>query len=219
MCLDFLKFDSSYNHERWCHLLAAEVRSKGLDTRKMPESTWLNEWNISSDIPWSEREKTSKIIYKRLGLLKRLKRFISSRERVMFYNDLVQASMDSAAWVCSDSFIGHSNTMLCLQKYPVRIIMNYPWDASSTSLLSDLNIHPLQERVAKIKEKIVLKALNSLLLSYIAEKIKRGPFQAPASPAAPMTPVLSSLVLASQQTSFGVRSSRTNFSHLGNTHP
>lgn len=151
--LDFLKFDSSYNHERWCHLLAAEVRSKGLDTRKMPESTWLNEWNISSDIPWSEREKTSKIIYKRLGLLKRLKRFLSSRERVMFYNDLVQASMDSAAWVCSDSFIGHSNTKLCLQKYPVRIIMNYPWDASSTSLLSDLNIHPLQERVAKIKER------------------------------------------------------------------
>ena len=62
-----------------------------------------------------------------------------------------------------------SNTMLHFQKSAVRIIM----DAPSTALLSELNILPLQERLAKLKAKMVLKALNSLLPSYIAEKFLR----------------------------------------------
>jgi len=91
----------------------------------------------------------------------------------MFYNALVQAGMDCTACVWGDSFIGHSNAMLRLQKHAARIIMDAPWDAPSTSLLSDLNIHPLQERVAKLKAKIAFKALNGLLSSYIAENFLR----------------------------------------------
>ena len=91
----------------------------------------------------------------------------------MFYNTLVQAVLDYAACVWGDSFIGHSNTMLRLQKRAARIIMDAPWDAPYTALLSDLNIHPFQEQIAKLKAKIVLKALNGLLPSYIAEKFLR----------------------------------------------
>lgn len=86
---------------------------------------------------------------------------------------LVQAVMDCAACVWGDSFIGHSNATLRLQKHAAKIIMDAPWDAPSTALHSDLNIHPLQERVAKLKAKIVFKALNGLLSSYIAEKFLR----------------------------------------------
>ena len=66
----------------------------------------------------------------------------------MFYNALVQPVMDYSAWVWDDSFINHSNTMLPLQKRAVRILMDAPWDAPSTALLSELNILPFQERVA-----------------------------------------------------------------------
>ena len=91
----------------------------------------------------------------------------------MFYNALVQPVMDYCAWVWGDSFISHSNTMLPLQKRAVRIIMDAPWDAPSTALLSELNILPFQERVAKLKAKMASKALNRLLPSYIAEKFLR----------------------------------------------
>ena len=49
--------------------------------------------------PESERDNTSKKICKRLGLLKRSKRFLTSRERAVFYNALVQAVLDYAACV------------------------------------------------------------------------------------------------------------------------
>ena len=46
-----------------------------------------------------------------------------------------------------------------------------PWDAPSTALLNRyFNIHPFQEREAKLKAKMVFKALNGLLPIYIAEK-------------------------------------------------
>jgi len=48
-----------------------------------------------------------------------------------------------------------------------------PWDAPSTAPHSELNIIPFQERVAKLKAKMVFKALNGLLPSYIAEKFLR----------------------------------------------
>lgn len=59
----------------------------------------------------------------------------------MFYNVLVQAVLDYAACVWGYSFIGHSDTMLRIQKHATRIIMDAPWDAASTALLSDINIH------------------------------------------------------------------------------
>ena len=49
--------------------------------------------------------------------------------------------MDYAACVWSDSFIGHSNTTFRLEKRAARKIMDAPWDAPSTALLSDINIH------------------------------------------------------------------------------
>ena len=50
------------------------------------------------------------------------------------------------------------------------LLLGAPWDAPSTALLKDLNILPFQERVTKLKAKIVFNELNDLLLSYIAEK-------------------------------------------------
>ena len=51
--------------------------------------------------------------------------------------------------------------------------MGAPRDAPSTALLSELNILPFQERLAKLKAKMVFKALNGLLPSYIAETFLR----------------------------------------------
>ena len=67
----------------------------------------------------------------------------------------------------------HSNAMLHFQKSAARIIMDAALDAPSTALPSELNILPFQERLAKLKAKMVLKAFNSLLPSYIAEKFLR----------------------------------------------
>ena len=53
------------------------------------------------------------------------------------------------------------------------LIMHAPWDAPSLALLSKLNILLFQEWLAKLKAKIVFKALNRLLPSCIAEKFLR----------------------------------------------
>ena len=47
--------------------------------------------------------------------------------------------------------------------------MAAPWDALSMAVLSNVNILPLQKRVTKLKAKMVFKAFNGLLRSYIAE--------------------------------------------------
>ena len=87
-------------------------------------STKLLEIYLDSSLTWDEHaEKTRKKIYKRLGLLKRSKQFLRSPTRVMFYNALVQPVMDYSACVWGDSFIGHSNTMLRLQRRAASIII------------------------------------------------------------------------------------------------
>ena len=63
--------------------------------------------------------------------------------------------------------------MLRLQKRAARILMGALWDAPSTALLSELNILSFQERVAKLKAKMLFKALNGLLPSYTAYKFLR----------------------------------------------
>ena len=63
--------------------------------------------------------------------------------------------------------------MLHLQKRAARTIMDAPWDASSTALLSKLNFLPFQEWVAKLMAKIAFKAFNGLLHNYIALKLLR----------------------------------------------
>ena len=50
--------------------------------------------------------------------------------------------------------------MLRLQKRAVRMIMAAPWDAPYKAQLSDLNILPFQEWVAKLKAKMFFKALS-----------------------------------------------------------
>ena len=39
------------------YLLAVEVRSSGVDTRKILESIWLKDVNISSDMPWARKTR------------------------------------------------------------------------------------------------------------------------------------------------------------------
>ena len=63
--------------------------------------------------------------------------------------------------------------MLRLQKRAARIIKDAPWDARSKPLFDDLNIVPFHERVARMKVKMVFKALNGMLPSYMSEKFLR----------------------------------------------
>ena len=101
---------------------------------------------LDTSYTWTEHvEKTSEKILERLGLLRRSKRFLTSGARVMFYNALVQPVMDYGVCIWGYSFISHSNTLLRLQKRAVR-------DAPFTALLSELNVLPFQERVAKLKQ-------------------------------------------------------------------
>ena len=53
----------------------------------------------------------------------------------------------------------HSNTILRLQKRAARTIVDAPWDAPSTALLSYLDILSFQERVAKLKAKMLFKVV------------------------------------------------------------
>ena len=120
--------------------------------------------HLDSSLTWREHvDKTSKKICKRLGLFKLSKRFLTPRARLTFYSTIVQPVMDYGACVWGDSFVTHSNTMLRLQKRATRIIKDAPWDTPSKPLFDDLNIVPFEEIVARMKVKMVFKALNGML--------------------------------------------------------
>ena len=75
------------------------------------------------------------------------------------------------AYVWGDLYIKHTNAMLLLQKRAARVIVDAAWDARpSQAIFEELTIIPFKERVARMKAKIVYKALNGLTPSYISEK-------------------------------------------------
>ena len=102
--------------------------------------------------------------------------FSCSKCNILHYTSVASICVKQTVTPCQswgDSFITHSNTMLHLQKRAARTIMDAPWDAPSTALLSELNILPFQERVAKLMAKTAFKAFNALLPNYIALKLLR----------------------------------------------
>ena len=126
---------------------------------------------------WALGEKKFSHVQKLIfSILKEKFRISKWPSNILYYNSLASICAKQTVTPCQswgDSFITHSNTMLHLQKRAARTIMDAPWDAPSTALLSELNILPFQERVAKLMAKMAFKAFNGLLPNYIALKLLR----------------------------------------------
>ena len=127
--------------------------------------------HLDSNLSWDVHvENTCKKIRKRLGLLKRSKKLLTRQARVTFYKAIIQPVMDYGACVWGDTAVKHADAMPLLQKRAARIITDAAWDAPSEVIFKELNIIPFKERVARMKAKMVFKALKRLAPAYISEE-------------------------------------------------
>ena len=79
-------------------------------------------------------------IGKRLGLLKRTKKFLSLKARTLFYNSIIQPTLDYGAVVWEFNNKRHLQDIVKLQKRCARITLDKKWDTSSRPLFKELNI-------------------------------------------------------------------------------
>ena len=97
-------------------------------------------------------------IGKRLGLLKRTKKFLSLKARTLFYNSIIQPILDYGAVVWEFNNKRHLQDIVKLQKRCARIILDKKWDTSSRPLFKELNILPFDKGPEYLWNILVFKA-------------------------------------------------------------
>ena len=106
-------------------------------------------------------------IGKRLGLLKRTKKFLSLKARTLFYNSIIQPTLDYGAVVWEFNNKRHLQDIVKLQKRCARITLDKKWDTSSRPLFKELNILSFDKGPDYLWNILVFKALNNLAPNYI----------------------------------------------------
>ena len=105
-------------------------------------------------------------IGKRLGLLKRTKKFLSLKARTLFYNSIIQPILDYGAVVWGSNNKRKVQDFVKLAKRCARIILDKKWNTPSRPLFKELNCLPF-DKIMEFLRNIVLKALNNLAPNYI----------------------------------------------------
>ena len=106
-------------------------------------------------------------IGKRLGLLKRTKKFLSLKARTLFNNSIIQPILDYGAVVWGSNNKRHVQDIVKLQKRCARIILDKKWVTPSRPLFKELNILPFDKRLEYLLNILVFKALNNLAPNYL----------------------------------------------------
>ena len=106
-------------------------------------------------------------IGKRLGLLKRTKKFLSLKARTLFNNSIIQPILDYGAVVWGSNNKRHVQDIVKLQKRCAGIILDKKWVIPSRPLFKELNILPFDKRLEYLLNILVFKALNNLAPNYL----------------------------------------------------
>ena len=140
---------------------------------KTVTSTKLLGVYIDSNLTWDIHvDYVKKKVCKRLGLLNRVKEFMTRTARINYYNAVIQPIMDYGSLVWGTTTLANIDTIVRLQKRAARLIMDKRWDTPSQPLFKELDITPFPERVKKAKAKLVYKSLSDKTPVYIRDKLK-----------------------------------------------
>ena len=124
--------------------------------------------HIDKHLSWSTHiEKITKKIASAIGVLKRVRPFVSTRTAVQVYQALIQPHFDYCCSVWDGFGETLSNKIQKLQNRAVTVITRSHYDTSASSLLNNLHLDNLCLRRKKIKAGIMFKIINGDAPSYL----------------------------------------------------
>ena len=123
---------------------------------------------IDDRLSWCKHvDEICKKVSSAIGVLKRVRPFISKETAIQIYNALIMPHFDycSPVWDCLSGYL--SDKLQKLQNRAARIITKSPFDTSSDHLLSNLDWERLFLRRKKQKALMMFKSMNVLAPEYL----------------------------------------------------
>ena len=123
---------------------------------------------IDAQLSWGKHvEEICKNVSSAIGVLKRVRPFISKKTAIQIYNALVMPHFDycCTVWDCLSFYL--SDKLQKLQNRAARVITKSHFDASSNHLLSTLSWERPSLRRKKRKALIMYKTMNDLAPEYL----------------------------------------------------
>jgi hypothetical protein len=120
----------------------------------------------------------SKKLNQRIGLLSRLRHFLSEKTLIIVYNAIVLPILDYSLILFGFTYDIHMNRLIVLQKKALRVLTFSRLDASSEPIFKRLKVISLKERLVYNSLIYIFKALHSLSSinsgNYFRNKTKRS---------------------------------------------
>ena len=125
---------------------------------------------IDSHLTWNDH--VDYIVSKaasRLFLLKKIKPFLSLKERKLFYSSMIMPVLEYGSVIWGDFYVGITERLLKQQKRAARIILDVkkPTDTPSADLFGKLNWLSFDKRIILQRGTLVYKCLNNLAPDYL----------------------------------------------------
>ena len=125
---------------------------------------------IDSHLTWNDH--VDYIVSKaasRLFLLKKIKPFLSLKERKLFYSSMIMPVLEYGSVIWGDFYVGITERLLKQQKRAARIILDVkkPTDTPSADLFAKLNWLSFDKRIILQRGTLVYKCLNNLAPDYL----------------------------------------------------
>ena len=110
-----------------------------------------------------------------LALLRRIKSFLSSDDRLIFYRAMVVPIYEYGCIIWGDVSKHIANRITTLQKYAGRIILDIknPREINSTELFKKLNWLPFTDRITFLRATLMFKCFNNAAPTYLSDKFHK----------------------------------------------
>ena len=123
---------------------------------------------IDRKLKWKKQVSyVKKRVNYKLSLLRRIKKYLPTHARIMFYNFYVLPLIDYCCSVWGNCSKENQNVITKLQKKAARLILDAEFRTSSRDMFEKLHWLPFPERVKYHQAVLVYKSLNNLLPSYM----------------------------------------------------
>ena len=144
-----------------------EIRIDDQIIKRVDHTKYLG-LTIDAQLSWGKHvEEICNKVSSTIGVLKRVRSFISKETAIQIYNALIMPHFDycSSVWDCLSDYL--SDKLQTLQNRAARVITKSSFDASSNHLLSTLSWERLSLRRKKQKALMMCKTVNDLAPEYL----------------------------------------------------
>ena len=128
---------------------------------------------VDNNLPWDDHiQDLCNNLSRLLGLLWRMRRFLTFEMMSMFYSSFISSKIDYCLNIWGKTNNVKINRVLKIQKRSARIILNATLDTRSISLFSHLKWMTVQQRTNYQNSILIYKIMNGLTPPYLTTAIK-----------------------------------------------